>query len=111
MGNDTQDFLSSFLGVLRSDMIPENGRIAIHKGRTNLVKQFTPYFTVGDTVMVRMARIDSIAYEYWRSYEDMLSLSRTPLFPVTTSMPKTLDDAYGFWQGWGSTYHTVVIRP
>lgn len=108
-GSATQDFLPSYLGVMRSDMIAADGRIAIHKGRTNLQKGFTPYFTMGDTVMVRIARIDSVAYEFWRSYEDMLSLSRTPLFPNTVSLPSYIEGAYGFWQGWGATYHTVII--
>ena len=109
VGNKSQDFLSSYLGVLRSDMIPADGQIAIHQGRTNLDKEFTPYFTEGDTVSIRFARIDSISYEYWRAYEDMLSLSRNPLFPATISMPHTILGAYGFWQGYGSRYYSVRI--
>jgi len=108
-GEDTQDFLPSYLGVLRSDMIGTDGRVAVNKGRTNLLKDFTPYFTRGDTVMVRIARIDSAAYEFWRNYEDMLSLSRIPLMPNTVNLPSNIEGAYGFWQGWGSTYHTVII--
>lgn len=108
-GDDTQDFLPSYLGVIRSDMMGPGGRIAVNKGRTNLQKDFTPYFTREDTVMLRIARIDSVAYEFWRSYEDMLSLSRIPLFPNTVSLPSSVSGAYGFWQGWGATYHTVVI--
>jgi hypothetical protein len=108
--SNSQDFLPSFLGVLRSDMIPDDGRIAIHRGRTNLQKDFTPYFAMGDTVIVRIAHIDSTAYEYWRSYEDMLSLSRNPMFPVTSNMHHSINGVYGFWQGWGTQYYMVAIN-
>lgn len=107
---NSQDFLSSYLGVFRSDMIPADGCIAVHRGKTNLVKEYTPYFALGDTVTVRFARIDSMAYEYWRKYEDMLMLSRNPLFPATVSMPHSINDAYGFWQGMGTRYYMVPIR-
>ena len=107
----SQDFLSSYFGLLRSDMIPDNGKIAIHRGYTNLEKDFTPYFAVGDTVLVRFARIDSTAYEYWRSYDDIIMLARNTLFPVTTSMPKSIPAAYGFWQGMGSRHYMVPIQP
>lgn len=118
--NLSQDFTPSFLGVLRSDMIPD-GKIAVNQGRAKVVfsnlemknliqnDDFTPYFSVGDTIMVRFALIDSITYNYWRSYEDMLSLSRVPLFPSTTNMPMQIQGVYGFWQGWNSSYHLVTI--
>jgi hypothetical protein len=104
-----RDFLASFLGVMSSDMIGADGRIAIHRGRTNMTKNYTPYFHPGDSVVVRLARIDSAAFVYWRRYEDMLSLSRIPFFPSTTNMPTQIPGAYGFWQGWASTYCPVVV--
>lgn len=108
---DNLDYLSSFLGVLRSDMIPTDGRIAIQPGRTNFEKNYIPYFTVGDTARVRFARIDSLSYEYWRHYEDMLSFSRNSLFPITRSMPSYISGALGFWQGLGSTYYEIPLNP
>ena len=108
--DDSQDYLSSFLGVMRSDMIPADGRISIQPGRTNYEKNYIPYYNVGDTVFVRFARIDSVSYEYWRSFEDMLSLSRNSLFPITKNMPSTSPDALGYWQGFGSKYYRVIVE-
>ena len=114
----SQDFYPSLLGVLRSDMIAD-GRIDINQGRAVLrintsegiykAVDYTPYFSHGDQIMVRFAQIDSTAYAFWRSFEDMLSLSRTPLFPSTVNIPKALPNAYGFWQGWNATYLSVKI--
>jgi len=107
---ESQDYLSSFLGVMRSDMIPADGRISVQPGRTNFEKNYIPYYNVGDTVFVRFAQIDSISYEYWRSFEDMLSLSRNSLFPTTKNMPGSLPDALGYWQGLGSRYYRVIVE-
>jgi len=107
---ESQDYLSSFLGVMRSDMIPADGRISVQPGRTNFEKNYIPYYNVGDTVFVRFAQIDSISYEYWRSFEDMLSLSRNSLFPTTKNMPGSLPDALGYWQGLGSKYSRVIVE-
>lgn len=108
--SNSKDYLSSFLGVIRSDMIPADGRIAVHKGRTNLIRRYSPSFVRGDTVIVRFAQIDSVAYEYWRSYEEMLSLSRNTFFPTTTNMPTSVSGGMGFWQGMGSSYYQIVIK-
>lgn len=117
--NSSQDFLPSLLGVMRSDMI-SNGRISVNQGRANIRLaeniedigknyDYVPYFTHGDTVMVRFSQIDSTAYAYWRNYEDILSLSTMPLFPTTTNMPMQIPNIYGFWQGWQSEYRLIAL--
>ena len=50
-------------------------------------------------------------YEYWRSFDDIIMLSRNTLFLVTTSMPRSIPGAYGFWQGMGSRYYMVPVQP
>ena len=106
---ESQDFLPAYFGLIRSDMIPDNGEIVVNRGVTNLEKHFSPYFHIGDTAVVRFARIDSAAYEYWRIYEDIVMLASNPLFPTTTSLPRSISGAYGFWQGMGSNYYMVPI--
>ena len=109
MLGDEGDFLPSFLGVFRSDMVGSDGKVAVHCGRSNIEEDYSPYFHEGQQVEVRFCRIDSAAYEYWRSFEDMLSLSRIPLFPVTNNMAGNVSGALGFWQGWGSSYYMVRV--
>lgn len=109
--SESQDLLPAYFGLVRSDKIPDDGQIVINRGVTNLEKQYTPYFHFEDTVVVRFARIDSIAYEYWRTHEDIIMLARNPLFPTSTSLPRSIPGAYGFWQGMGTNYYTVPITP
>ncbi|MGN1263454.1 MAG: DUF4249 domain-containing protein [Prevotella sp.] len=108
--NHDKWFLSAYLGVTSNTMMDERGRIAVNNGRINLVKEFTPYFTVGDTLVVKVARTDREAYNFWRSFEDITSLSRNPLFPITNNLPSNVSGALGFWFGYGTDTRIIVIE-
>ncbi len=103
------DYKSSYLGLYDSGMIGNDGRVAIYRGRTNLKKDFSPYFTDIDTLQVKFSAIDSVAYGFWRSFEDMASLSRNPLFPVTKNLQGNVKGALGYWFGYGSTFYFVRL--
>lgn len=104
-------YLPSYLGLATGDMLPAGGRMPVNRGRTNLESDYTPYFSVGDTVMVKVARIDSAAYSFWRGYEDMIELSRNPLFPVTNNLHSNVSGALGYWFGYGSAFGSVIVTP
>lgn len=99
----------AYLGLATGEMLPANGRMPVNRGRLNMEHDFTPYFAVGDTVMVKLARIDGDAYRFWRGYEDMMELSRNPLFPVTANLHSNVSGALGYWFGYGSAFGSVVI--
>ena len=108
---DDYGYLSSYLGIVSSDLLPADGRVAVNQGRINLRKDFTPYFAIGDTVLVKLACMDAPAYKFWREFEDILTLSRNPLFPVTNNMSSNVSGALGYWFGYGSTFYTVTVDP
>lgn len=43
--------------------------------------------------MVKLASITEEAYRFWRDFEDMTTLSRNPLFPVTNNLHSNIDGA------------------
>lgn len=104
-------YLPSYLGIASGRQLSSDGRIPVNPGRTNVESDFDTYFAVGDTVMVKLARIDSCAYNFWRDFEDMVTLSRNPLFPVTVNLPSNVSGALGYWFGYGSAFATVIVRP
>ncbi|MDO4161091.1 MAG: DUF4249 family protein [Prevotellaceae bacterium] len=103
-------YMSSYLGITNSDLLPANGKMAVYQGRINIEKDFNPYFSVGDTVMVKFAQIDSMAYSFWRDFEDMTTLSRNPLFPVTNNLNSNIKGGLGYWFGYGSSFYSVIIE-
>ncbi len=103
-------FLSAYLGVTSSSMMDADGRIAVNNGRRNPEKNFTPYFAVGDTLVVKVVRTDREAYEFWRRFEDITMLSRNPIFPTSDNLPSNMDGALGFWFGYGTDKRIIVIE-
>ena len=104
-------YLSACLGIASADMLQSDGRMAVSQGRQNMTSDFTPYFAVGDTVMVKLARVDSTAYAFWRDFDDMVTLSRNPFFPVTNNLHSNVRGGLGYWFGYGASFGSVIVRP
>lgn len=102
-------YMSAYLGITTTALLPGDGRMPVNNGRVNLEKEFTPFFTVGDTVMVKVAVVDDGAYTFWRQFEDMANLSRNPLFPVTDNMPTNIRGGMGYWFGYGADFTVVRV--
>ena len=109
IGVNSRQYLSSYLGVVSSSMLNADREIPINKGRNNLETYFTPYYTHGDTVFIKIARIDKTAYDFWHSFEDMATLSRNPLFPMNDNLPSNINGALGYWFGYGSSFYSIVV--
>ncbi len=103
------EYGSSYLGLYDVGMIGEDGKVTISRGRTNLKKDFTPFFPSGVTVLVKFSAIDSVAFRFWRGFEDMTVLSRNPLFPVTNNLQGNVKGALGYWFGYGSSFYSVWL--
>lgn len=108
---EEKGFMSAYLGISAADRLPDGRRMAVSRGRQNLTSDFTPYFAVGDTVMVKLARIDETAYRFWRDFEDMVTLSRNPFFPVTNNLHSNITGGLGYWFGYGSDVKSVIVTP
>ena len=103
-------YRSAYLGLTRTDLLPPSGEISVNRGRLYSAQHFTPYFTTGSSVVVKLAHIGDDAYRYWRAFEDMADLSRNPLFPVTNNLEGNVKGGLGYWFGYGATYYRVTIK-
>lgn len=72
-------------------------------------EEYTPYFKTGELAMIKFARIDSVGYQFWKSFEEIRSLSRNPFLPVTDNMKSNIKGGLGYWIGYGANYYTVPI--
>lgn len=105
---DVYTMLSSMLGVFSREMIG-NGDIVIHRGRKNLKKDYVSSFSINEVVQVKLVALSEKQYQFWRSFEDMMSLSRNPLFPATDNMPSNISTGMGCWFGYTSRSYIVPI--
>lgn len=100
---------SSMLGLFSRDMV-SNGEIVINKGRSNLDREYISSFSVNDTVHIRLAALNDGQYEFWRAFEDMIFLSRNPLFPSTENLPSNVSSGIGYWHAYTTSHYVIPIR-
>lgn len=70
----------------------------------------TGWYFVGDTVTLRWSAIDRASYDFWNSFEFALGSVGNPFASPTRLQTNIRGGALGAWTGYGSQYHTVVIR-
>lgn len=102
-------YRSSFMGAYDGSLLPAEARIPVYRGHEAARKDFTPYFVRGERVNVKIAVMDRGSFDFWKSYEDMVSLSRNPLFPVTANLSGNVEGAWGCWCGYGAREFSVAI--
>lgn len=103
------EYYSSQIGLFDVGMIGEDGRVIVKRGRKNLDKNASPFFKRGDKVWVKLATLDDASYDFWRSFEDLVALSRVPLMPVAENLKSNVTGALGYWCGYGSKVYSVSI--
>ena len=68
------------------------------------------WFFKGDTVQLRWAAIDRAAFDFWNSYEFALGSVGNPFASPTRLATNIRGGALGVWAGYGSQYHTLIIK-
>ena len=107
-----KSFASARLGLINDEII--TGQIVcapVH--RDHNITEWEDYeqnYTYGETVRVKLAQIGYDGYQFWKSYEDVVTLSRNPLFPSTKSLYSNVEGALGYWLGYGSSKYTIEIK-
>lgn len=110
--NYEERYFSSFLGTFESSGYDRARGISVARGIHNTYdgeSKFTPYYAAGDTVDVKLCSIDSVAYRFWRAYENSVSLSGNPFFTVAEECRGNIPGALGYWFGYGVARRRVII--
>lgn len=91
-------------GVVSSRFFPGYDRTQLPPGDS------TGWAFVGDTLQLRWAAIDRPVYDFWNSYEFALASVGNPFASPTRLATNIRGGATGVWAGYGTQYHTLVIR-
>ena len=103
---------SSFMGLINDDVLSEEVAEIIVRGTFSPEfgsSESSVYYSSEDCVMVRLSTLDYDSFCYWEDFEDVLTLSRNPFFPVSKKVRSNVSSGYGYWAGYGSTYYRVSI--
>lgn len=56
-----------------------------------------------DTLLIKVASIESVAYNFWDKYKDIIELGQNPFFRHSSSLPTNITGGLGYWFGYGAT--------
>ncbi len=110
VGADSKQYLASFLGSFYDEASGDSMEIPVYRGHHILNGNYTPYFSVNDTVAVKCCHLDDFAYNYWKTFIESQYLSGAAMFATTTNMPTNIVGGIGYWFGYGSTTSYFVIK-
>lgn len=66
-------------------------------------------FEKGDEVMVKFCTMDRVSYEFWNSYERVVSLSILPMFQATYNPAYNVTGGIGYWCGYGASKYAIRV--
>lgn len=69
----------------------------------------TEYFVEGDTVCVELCTMDSISFNIWQDYQNIVSLSGNMFVPYTKSIRTNIIGGHGYWCGYGASQRWTVV--
>ena len=104
--NGESRYYSSFLGTFEGSVYdPVTGypvNRGIHDTFTGTDK-FTPLYTSGDTLRIKLCTMDEPAFRFWSAYENAVSLGGNMFFNVSQGCPSNIPGAKGYWAGYGTS--------
>lgn len=80
------------------------------KRRKGYGEESNPFYKKGDSLIVKACSMDSMAYEYWKSYEKMILLSRNAFFVYDQDLLSNINGGIGYFFGYNSTKKRIIIE-
>lgn len=103
-------FVPSFYGNL-DDKNFETSSVSIQINRGVILfpkTKFTPYFSDGDLIYVKLRTQNKDALDFWNSWQNEIVNSQNPIYPSNTSLKSNIKGGIGIWAGYGQS--TLIVR-
>lgn len=110
---NSEPFYPGYFGSVLDDQFfnGEAFRFTLERGYApNADIDFSTYglFGVGDTVVVRIAMIDQVHYEFWRTADEQ-RLGGGP-FGTPVYINTNVTGGLGIWGGYGAVYDSIIVQ-
>ena len=109
-GRDVRQYLAAYLGTIDNRVVKPKTKIPVYRGRDINTLDYTPYYTINDTVAVKFAHIDRTSYNFWYDYTRNLTTAGNMFFATAASLRSNIIGGTGYWCGMGSDIKYVAIR-
>lgn len=109
---DETRFYSSFMGTLSDEVLyNQEATLQVNKGmRYTKLEKYTPYYSINDTVLVKLTHLPEDGFRFWSDYENEIINGKNPLFPSTTNVSTNIQGGKGIWCGYGNDTRLVTIK-
>ncbi|WP_242499218.1 DUF4249 domain-containing protein [Flavobacterium sp. 140616W15] len=103
-------FVPAFYGNLDDDNFDSHSvSMQVNRGRLFFPKsKFTPYFTDGDLIFVKLRTMNKEVFNFWNSWQNEIVNSKNPIYPSNTSLKSNIKGGVGIWAGYGQS--TVQVK-
>lgn len=110
IGRDSCYLSSNFALIDDSDCVFPY-KIPINIGESPLYDRDRKKYTISekDKLHIKVAQIDSVMYNFWDDYKNIIELGQNPFFRYSNSIRSNISGGLGYWAGYGSTEY--VCKP
>ncbi len=110
VGENWRQFFASFMGSIDGKEMENSERRSIYRGRHLQEGEYTPYFRYNDTISLKVAAVDSVAYLFWSDYVKTQAGSLNTFFSVTNNLYSNISGGVGYWSGYASETIYLVVK-
>lgn len=110
VGSRSRQFRAAYLGSIGAGEIRGTATYDIGRPREmGSKRRYTPYYFAGDSVAVKVARVDEDSYNFWSDYTKNLNNGGNLFFASTGNMRYNVRGAMGYWCGMAAWTKYLVI--
>lgn len=105
-------YYGAFLGTFKGEEYDsESGFIVMRSshGTYDDSSEFTHDFKTGSRISVKILRLDEAAYQFWKLYDETMSLSQNVFFTFTKNLPSTISGGLGCWGAYGTSVRSIRL--
>lgn len=99
----------SYIGTFDSQLHADE-MAAVNRSTQNPIRYDGHYHCMGDSVLFKLASIDSTAYQFWNAFDESGIFSHAALIPYSSNLKGNLTGALGYFFGYGISPYAVTIK-
>lgn len=103
-GEDQRQFLLSHLGMIDDASLQGASQIPVYRGHSIQTGNYQRYFTYGEPVGIKFARVDAQSFQILKDYEDNMLFGSNMFMASSRNISSNVVGGLGYWIGCGASY-------
>lgn len=110
VGTKSKQFLACYLGSVDDAVLNGYAEVPVYAAHQLIDKDYSPYFSLKDTVSVKFAQVDETSFRFWDEYTKSQSTADNVFFATSSSVAGNINGGMGYWCGYGCYTDYFVCR-